>query len=277
MDEKAELNKLKKEYSDSFKGIIDISKMKIDDEALDLFDNIVKKMPPGQTLGNRVEELRKKSNEIIRELMRVRIESFQRGVTKFVNDSRDNGSFVKQTSDGWRIDQFEYVLKTEVAKVCLLYNREIIIPWHSVGSSEDLEKLKNKAIGLLKKFEIDFDEMLTAFVDGFKEAVRRRKQANLSTESPIDIHDFIREFRIALLRNQLTGKLGKELKYADLPEWALLYNLDRYKMNMSNIPENKRFILSVPSQKTQSEGKSVLLGGLDYKRDYEYFSGVKAS
>jgi len=276
MDEKAELMKLKKEYSDSFKGIIDISKMKKNGEALDLFDNIVKKMPAGQTLGNRVEELRGKSSDIIRELKRVRIDSFQRGITKFVNDSQDAGSFVRQTSDGWRIDQFEYALKNELAKVCLLYNREIIIPWTSVGSSEDLEKLKNKAIGMLKIFEIDFDDMLTALVDGFKEAERRRKQTNLFTDSPIDIHDFIREFRIALLRNQLTGKLGKKLKYADLPEWALLYNLDRYRMNMGKIPENERYSLTVPSQKAQSEGKSVLLGGLDYKRDYEYFSGIKA-
>src|SRR5665648_205356 len=239
MDEKAELMKLKKEYLDSFKGIIDISKIKKDDKALDLFDNIVKKMPPGQTLGNRIEELRKKSSEMIREMKRARVDSFQRGITKFVNDSQNTGSFVRQTSNGWRIDQFEYALKNEVANVCLLYNREIIIPWTPVDSSEDLEKLKTKAIGMLATFEIDFNDMLTALVDGFKEAERRQKQTNLSTDSPIDIHDFIREFRIALLRNQLTGKLGKKLKYAELPEWAILYNLDRYRMNMGKIPENK--------------------------------------
>lgn len=276
MDEKTELKKLKKEYSDSFKDIIAISKMKIDGEALDTFDNIVKRIPQGHTLGNRVEELRKKSSEMFRELKITRSESFQRAISKFVNDARESKCYVMQTSDGWRIDQFEYVMKNEVAKVCVQYNRKIIIRWKSLSSSEDLDKLKSQALGLLKKYEIDFNDMIAAFGDGFKEADSRRKQTSLSLNSPIEIHDFIREFRIALMRNQLTGRLGKKLKYADLPEWALLYNLDRYRTSMNQIPENQRFIFSVPSQKTQSEGKAVLLGGLDYKRDYEYFSGIKA-
>jgi hypothetical protein len=139
----------------------------------------------------------------------------------------------------------------------------------------DIEKLRSKALSLLKKYEINFSDLMPAIEYGYQEAERKKKQTNLTSDSPINILEFLREFRLALFRNQLGKKIGKKLKYADLPEWALLYNIDRYRMNMDKMPSKKRYVLSVPSQKTQSEGKSILLGGLDPKRGYEYFSSIK--
>jgi hypothetical protein len=275
MDETMELKALKKEFSDTFKDIITISRMKINNKSLDSFDGIVKRIPQGQTLGTRVEELRKKSLDKIKEMQKTRVESYKKVISKFVNTAMENNSYVKQSYNGWRIDQFEYVIKEEIAKISIQYNKEIIIPWTSIGSSETLDQLKNKALGLLKKYEIEFDDIINAFREAIRETNRRRKQTNLSSESPLPILDFIREFRVALIRNQLTVNFNKKLKYADLPGWAILYNFDRYKANITQVPEDIRFIFSVSNQGTQQKGEAILLGGLD-KKDYVYYSGIKS-
>ncbi len=277
MNEKAELKKLKKAYSDSFKPIIEISKMKIDNKALDNFEIVLGKISAGQTIANRIKELRKQSTEIIRELKKVRGENFQSAITAFINKSRKEMKYVKETEKGWRVNHFEYIMKKETSKLCVQYNRQTMITWTSICSADDISKLESKANTLLKKYEIEFNHLVTAFSDGFKEADRRKKQTSLSVDSPVDIREFIIEFRMVLMRGQLfTKNVGKILKYADLPEWAILYNVDRYREKITKVPEGQRYVFSVPSQKAQSEGKAILLGGLDFKRGYEYFSGIRA-
>ena len=80
--------------------------------------------------------------------------------------------------------------------------------------------------------------------------------------------DFYRGVRVALVRSELADQAPeKRLRWAELPRWAFLYNLDRYRAHVTEVSEGQRLGLQTGSQQ-ESRQFGMVVNGLDAAQDY---------
>lgn len=79
---------------------------------------------------------------------------------------------------------------------------------------------------------------------------------------------------MALVRHELEGQPpDRKLRWGELPRWAFLYNLDRYRALGAAVPEARRLGLQTGSQQ-ESRGFGMVVNGLDAQQDYKTMSFV---
>jgi len=75
--------------------------------------------------------------------------------------------------------------------------------------------------------------------------------------------------RVALVRRELAREQpDKKLRWGELPRWAFLYNLDRYRALGAAAPDAGRLGLQTGSQQ-ESRTIGVVVNGLDAHQDYK--------
>lgn len=277
-DEKAELKTLQREAVRLAAAFTNISKIKTNDtEMLDRLHRAVGALPAGESYGSAIEEFRIKITEYIKKTQQSRRESFGRIEAEFIRTAREKGKPIREQASGWRIGPLEIEVQKENSRVRFLYNREVVLPWKSVNSKEDIDKLEASALSMLEKAKLPEDLMSYAFWNAYQYVKEQRQKSKVSNAELVPIGEFYRELRAQLVRAQLQGKRpGSKLAYTEMPTWAFLYNLDRYRA-VREMMTNQRLGFQTGSQVEVARGMGMTVNGIDSRQDYKTICYVMSS
>ena len=240
-----------------------------DPKALERLDAALRRLPAGELLGQEVDQLRERASRFLDEARRARVAAFRPLEAEYVRTAREQGKQLRERANGWRIDMLALELQREQARARFLYNREVLVPWSPVGGAEDLARLEERARALLEKAAYSDDMLREVFWNAYERARARRQQGRKGREETVPILDFYRAVRVALVDYELADeKPDKRLRYGELPRWAFLYNLDRYRAQAAGMPEARRLGLQTGSQQ-ESRTIGVVVNGLDAQQDYK--------
>ncbi|MEW5817138.1 MAG: hypothetical protein AB1798_17300, partial [Spirochaetota bacterium] len=271
INEKTGLRSLRNDFSKIINMLNAITKVtpgRVD--SLDKIEAALKNLPAGDTLGKLIDELRERTHTFLNEARRARALSFKRFEADFIIAAKEQKKYIREMDQGWRVGALEIQVKRELSQIRLLYNKETVIGWQPVGNREDIDKAEERALAMLKGAELPANMLVEIFWDAYEQVKESRKKAGEAYGQLVPILDFYREVRLALIRYQLKGKKpDKKLSYAEFPRWAFLYNLDRYRLLVSAIPEEKRLGFQTGSQGDVSSGMGVVINGLDAREDYK--------
>ena len=107
-DEKAQMKALQKEVLKIEQIFSAFTKIKSNEaDALDKFNKGLKMLPPGQSIGIAVEEMRQKIGGFIEQAQQTRRESFGRIEAEFIRNAREHRKSVREQARGWRIGPLE--------------------------------------------------------------------------------------------------------------------------------------------------------------------------
>ena len=240
-------------------------------EGLDQLDKALKKLPNGSVLGRAVDDLKAKTAAFVKASKQERRAEFRKIEAAFVNARRKSGTPLRELDHAWRIGSIELQVHREQARARALYNREQVVGWKPITSPDDLEALVAAANAELEKRSLP-DKVLTEVCwRAYLTLAEQRAKDKKIDAARIPLLDLLREFRVALLRHELsTGKIDRKPKYVEFPMWSLLHNLDRYRKLGSKVPIEKRIAVETGSQR-QTRSKGIILNGLDAKDEYKVF------
>ncbi len=239
-----------------------------DPRALERLAAALKRVPPGATLGPALDELRERTERFLDTARHERIAAFRPLEVEWVRAGRAAGKQLRERSGGWRVDMLELGLQREQARARFFYNREALTPWSPIGSADDLAALEERARVLLHGIALPDDSLSTTFRDAYAGERATWQRGGKGRAEAVPLPDFYRGVRVALVRNELAGQAPeKKLRWAELPRWAFLYNLDRYRARAAEVPDGQRLGLQTGSQQ-ESRQFGMVVNGLDATQDY---------
>ncbi len=268
-NEKSKLNEILKVLKNTFKYFYTIEGIKTNDpNALEKLEKFLKEIPSPDILSQAINENINIVRKAVDEIKSNRLQSFKKIETEYIRSLQAEQKPYREKSGGWRVGHFEIKTSPELSKVKFLYNNEILINWTYINSKEDFISLEKQAMDMLNRELIPKEELIEVFWDAYQQGVNKNNNSNSNL---VPIKDFYKEVRISLIRRYLDTKspTSKIDKYIDFPLWAFLYNLDTYRAFGKNIPENKKIILQTGSMQETSQGKGLIVNGLNTNEDYK--------
>jgi hypothetical protein len=239
-----------------------------DPRALERLAATLKRLPSGDTLGPALDDLRGRTERFLDTARRERIAAFRPLEAEWVRAARANGKQLRERSGGWRVDMLELGLQRDQARARFFYNREALTPWSPIGSADDLATLEERARALLRGNTLPDASLLAVFHDAYAGECAARERHGKGRVEVVPLPDFYRGVRVALVRDELAGRAPeKKLRWAELPRWAFLYNLDRYRAHVTEVSEGQRLGLQTGSQQ-ESRQFGMVVNGLDAAQDY---------
>lgn len=245
-----------------------------DPKVLEKLESALRRLPPGEALGQALDELRDHAAGVLHTARRERITAFRPTEAEFVRAAREAGKQLRERANGWRIDMLELQLQREQARARFFYNREPLLPWSPVGSPEALAALEARARATLDRAAWADELAIDVFWAAYEQERARRRAVGGGRAEAVPLPDFYRAVRVALVRHELEGQQpDRKLRWGELPRWAFLYNLDRYRALGAAVPEARRLGLQTGSQQ-ESRGFGMVVNGLDAQQDYKTMSFV---
>jgi len=267
--ERQALQSLIKDFRDVAQYFEPITKLKPGaKETLDQIGSSILKLPSGESLSRRVEELRKIAGEAVLKARMERTINFRRIEGDFVRTLEDQGALLREIrNDGWRIGPLELQVKPEQAQCRWLYNHEQIVGWTAVAQASDLQESNKRALSLLSKQAIEM-KLLVESIRNAYESCARRQGSNVSVSHVlVSLDDLYREFRVELFRRDMAKASDGKPTHPEFPKWAFLHNLDRYTEAMSAVFSGRRISFQTGSQQ-ESQKLGMAINGLDAINDY---------
>lgn len=239
---------------------------------VDTLTKALKGLPEPGTASDIVAQIQARGAELVQSEKEARARTFRSHEADFVRSVKGEGTEVKELNSSWRIGPIEIEVRAEASQARCRYNREPVTLWRNVASSDDLRGELDRATLLLEKSGVPSDELI-GLVDSAFEDAYRHVHGESSASRRIPILALLRSIRIERWRQELaTGDPGKPLRNTDMPKWALLYNLDRYRELIAQSDTSSRIQFETGSQHEQSQGKSVVLNGLYAAQDYQVYA-----
>jgi hypothetical protein len=227
----------------------------------------LQKWPDPQQAAALLSEAAAELRELTGRVRANREQEFRKIEADFVRAQREAGRNVREKDAAWRIDHIELGVNRATAMVQVSYDLEVVVPWQRVASASDLEKLCDAARKRLDKSSIE-DSRLVPLVQEALESCLAEPKREMAP-----IGDLYREFRLAMVRDELkSGRADKRLVSAELPRWAFLWNLDRYREVAG---AGARVQFEPGSQQDTARGLGFTMGGRSSQRDYRTFCYVK--
>ena len=244
--------------------------------AIEKFERAIKELPAPELLIKALEENITAGRKFIEEVRDIRAQSFKKHETEYIKDLKTEGKHIREYSGGWRVGKLQINVKPELSKVRILFNGEILINWSNISSKTDFAVFEAKADSMLDRESIPGNEIIDILWESFRQSLSH--MPDKTNTSLVPIRDFYKEVRIALLRKFLDGKnpTVKIDKHLEFPIWAFLYNLDIYRSLGSKIPDNKKLGLQTGSMQEVSQGKGLVVNGLDPYDEYKVMCYVFA-
>ncbi|SET02466.1 hypothetical protein SAMN04488587_2009 [Methanococcoides vulcani] len=279
LNELEEFNLIKKEALRLSKSFEDVKKINPKDaEFIENLEKYHKKIPKGEDVKRSVEEIGRRMEQFIEKSKQQRSISFPRTFNKYLqslNETPKRYQIIDTTIV--RVGCLQIETKPEIAKIRFLFNKIVLIPWKPVVTVEDVNKYEIEALDKLKSAEIPEDILADIFLRAYKNIRYTREKTNKANPSLVPINDLYSETLVELFRQQIIGrkKFNTKLKEIYLPDWAFVYNLDRYRHMYHSLPDEKRLSFEIGSQ-SETEKIGVVLNGLDPKSVYKkicYVSG----
>jgi len=239
-----------------------------DPRALERLAATLKRLPSGDTLGPALDDLRGRTERFLETARRERIAAFRPLEAEWVRAARADGKHLRERSGGWRVDMLELGLQRDQARARFFYNREALTPWSPLGGAADLAALEERARALLNGATFPDASLAAIFHDAYAGERAARERQSKGRAEVVPLPDFYRGVRVALVRSELAGQAPeKKLRWVELPRWAFLYNLDRYRARAAEVPEGQRLGLQTGSQQ-ESRQFGMVVNGLEAAQDY---------
>lgn len=275
-NEKTQLNEVLKILKNAFKFFGTIEGIKPNDtDALEKLEKFLKEIPAPEVLSRALYENIAIVKKTVDEIKSNRLQSFKRIEAEYIRSLKTEEKAYREKAGGWRIGCLEIKTAPELSKIRILYNGEVLINWIYVSSKDDFVALEKQALNMLSSELIPELELIESFWDAYQQAVR----CNKSTDSKlVPIKEFYKELRVSLIKRYLESKnpTSKLDKYIEFPLWAFLFNLDTYRALGKSIPENKKLALQTGSMQETSQGKGLVVNGLNTNEDYKMMCYVIA-
>lgn len=234
-------------------------------EGLLEFEKLVKSLPSGEIIGKSLDEWRALATAAADKNKASRKEDFGRFVTEFIRTQREAKTSVREFNNAWRIGPVEMQLRAEQACAQFTYNNEVLIKWFPVANGESLGKQYADVKKQLDEAGLPIEKIEEVFWSAHEYLKWKRAQKNEPNPHVIPAVDFYKEVRVALVRSAFDVKQPVK----EFPKWAFLYNLDRYLSSSSQIQQSRRIGTQAGSQHEISNGKGIIINGLDALQDYK--------
>jgi hypothetical protein len=231
-------------------------------------------LPAPEAAGRAVADLRAQVERLAKTLRTEREQRFGATLSAFI---REHGSRAgaHETHDGWRVGRLEIAVRKDAAQARALYNHEPLCDWRPIDSPDALVHLMQESETRLQRVELPDEILVEVFWRAYRYLRAERKQANKSRADEVPIRDFYAEVRVALVRHELrAGKASRKLTWAEFPEWAFLYNFDRYLALGAKRPAERRLRPQTGSQAEEARGMGMTVGGLNPTHDYKSYCYV---
>lgn len=271
-DEVAAIKSLQRDAASLAKQFESIARLKASDpEVLDKLHKALAALPSGDQIAGAAAELKSRGEKKVNELRARRASEFRRHEADFIRAAKAANQTVREVGGNtWRVGRLELELQREASRARVLYNREPISKWTPIARREDIEKLLSSGERSLESAAIP-DETLSGVLWEAYEHLRRTIGRN-APDARIPLNELFREARVALARHELRGgRPDRRLSRTELPLWAFLYNLDRYRRLLPTLSGEHRLTLETGSQQDIKKGLAMLVNGLDPAEDYKSY------
>lgn len=271
-----EFKLLKSELKNIFRDVEALLKIDIKTfKDMQTFEDKLIKSALGTDMGQAFEDWKSRARQLVGRTRSESREEFGRYVTEFVRTRQEAGVKTRDFQKAWRLGPLKMELKPDQASVRFLYNDQILCGWTAITSSSDIDKLCGYALKQLEDHAIP-NELLVELLEAAIEMAKFQMKPSPASESThVPIKEFFFETEMMLIRRNKLHK-GK-YKVQNLPLWAFLYNVDRYRSMLKDLPIEKRLQFDHGSQQEIGKGMGLTLNGLDASEDYKTFCFVKTN
>ena len=260
---KPELKKIMKNFDALIKSNIKTTKDVFEYE--ERLENII----PSESFIRAFDGWKKRTAEVLKKYREECKNGFGRSISEFIRKQQNYGLKTREFQSSWRVGPLKINFKPDQVSAQFLYNEHIVSKWAVFSDSDELGELFDHTLKKLAEKAIPDEFLSRVFDDAFQQA-QFRGQAD---QSRAPIKDLWMETEVALYRlNKLTK--GK-CKISELPLWAYLYNLDRYRQVARNLAPDQRLSFEAGSQHEINRGLGLILNGLEADEDYKTFCYVK--
>lgn len=269
-DEVQAIKDLKKEAKTIIRTFNTFIKVKVSEvEVLGKLNRALDSMPTAADMAAVTEEFQVRAQSVLAVARQDRIDNFRRLETGYIQRVKDSGKLLREVNSGWRIGPLEMQVEREFGRVSFWYNHEQLIKGKSIATVEDIEKIEEKSLNMLKKAAIPEEMLAQVFWEAYLEA--RKKNVRKRKAERVSLTDFYRELRIVLVRQKIAGRSlhRKIVQFADFPKWTFLYNLDLYRLLAQEIEIEKRLALETGSMTEVNKGNGYVINGLEAHNEYK--------
>jgi hypothetical protein len=262
----AEIKALLGELAALVKPFNDLLKIKPSDAtALTQLDRACGKLPAPQNLGVDTGTLVERLVATLERIRSARVAEFGRWEAELIQTSKQQGVSIREGERSWRLDALELKLDREQLRARVLYNQEEVLPWTPIDGVRALEELLTRGRRELERVTLDDSLLIDVFWRAFDALCARQARAGRLKPELVPLPDFQREVRVELVRMELTGGPGapaRRITRTDMPQWAFLHNLDRYRRLGGTVPSERRLALQTGGQ-AESREYAMVVNGLD--------------
>ena len=221
-------------------------------------DDLIRTQNALAKLDDHVNGFREKLERLVPKLKDQRSRELQASVHKFASEIRKSGTLVQETSDGYRLGELFLECRPSQGQIRFTYNRASMHSWVKFSSPKELKTLHTQSLRRLHSTAIPDALLKDIFFETYLSC-----DELFNKKGWVKIEDFYLPLRKALISSELSTRANVDLsKFASFPNFAFLYNLDRYRTIRRKIDQNKRLNFEFGAQ--SETGKfGVLLGGLN--------------
>jgi hypothetical protein len=232
----------------------------------------VKQLLSSSDMVSTLERIRLEGTAIAEAEAKERAKAFGSYEAKFIRSLKEQGIPLRELNSAWRAGPIEIVLQRDESQARSCYNHEPLLGWVPVSAPEDLQDLYERSLATLAQSEIRDADLETLVARAFEDAYLQSAPATPAAKR-VPIFALLRSMRIERFRQDLgNGNPGKAVRNTDMPLWALLYNLDRYRRQVARQGVTTRIGFETGSQLEQAQGRSVTLNGLSALQDYQVYA-----
>jgi len=247
-----------------------------DPKFLSKIEKYVENLPDDDDFQLRVKSIKKRLNDIIVHNKTIRIKEFSNNLNKFIISLQEKGVPHRIIdSANIRVNCIEIIANHQNGQARILYNKSVVLPWQDVYSASDIQKMCNEANIMLKRSELPEATLSTIFSSAYQNIRIRQVNKKINPDMVL-LEQLHQETIIELLRLQFKGKFSCDRKFKEIyfPKWAFLYNLDRYRVILPNLPESQKLQFQTGSQ-AETEKYGIILNGLIPTQDYKKYCFIK--
>jgi len=247
-----------------------------DPKFLDKLDAYQKSLPKGSDIGALIDEISLKlKNTSMKNQYRAKY--FQPLINQFLESLRAKKMDYRTIENTlFRVGWFEMETQPATATIQISFDKNVILPWRPVQNLEDIESCFQECTKKLKDTEIPLDNFSTMLYQGYRRLRAKQEKERKPNPQFVLLRTLHEEILIELFRLQVKGKKNLNAKFKEIffPEWAFQYNLERYRSQMSEIPEEQRLLFETGSQ-ADTERFGIVLNGLSAQSDYKKFCYIR--
>lgn len=280
INENDEFELLRKDLLRIVKDISAIKTIKSKDpKFLEKLEKYQRTLPKGEDIKQVVESTSVKLSEYLDKTKKQRFTEFPSLINRYVEYLRDNSKEYKIVeSTRFRVGCLEIETKPGNGTLRILFNQQELIPWTPVMKLEEIQSYVTEALTKLKSKEISIEILPDMIAKIYQKQKSHQEKERKPNAHLVPIRSLHHEMIVELFRQRIMDhkNFNTQIEGVIFPEWAFLYNLDRYRMLLTKLPENKRFFFETGSQ-AESERIGVTLNGLSANEDYKKFCYLRGS